>query len=124
MVEEGMEAYGHQVPGGTLELGEELEECLLREVYEEAELTEVKINTYLGEHKYFLAKKNADITRHYFHLTIEDCEDRFTVVVRSQDEDNGWIYHYRWLNLDNTTIPKLGGHLGLGLEKLYKSIFN
>ncbi|WP_156323981.1 hypothetical protein [Bacillus sp. JCM 19034] len=26
MLEEGMESYGLQVPGGTLELGEELEE--------------------------------------------------------------------------------------------------
>ncbi|RKL65152.1 hypothetical protein CR203_22070 [Salipaludibacillus neizhouensis] len=93
MLEEGVESYGLQVPGGTQELGEELEECLLREIYEEAELTELRINSYLGEHTYFLAKKNASITRHYFQLTIEDCCDKFTVVVRSQDEDNGWIYH-------------------------------
>ncbi|WP_170885476.1 NUDIX domain-containing protein [Bacillus alkalicellulosilyticus] len=123
MVEEGMESYGLQVPGGTLELGEKLEECLLREVYEEAELKEVKIQSYLGEHTYFLAKKNAEITRHYFHVTVEECMDKFTVVVRSQDEDNGWVYHYTWVTLDKTTIPELGGHLGFGLEKLYDSIF-
>jgi 8-oxo-dGTP pyrophosphatase MutT (NUDIX family) len=122
MIEEGVEAYGIQVPGGTLEVNEGLEECLLREIYEEAQLTHVKIKSYLGKHTYFFEKKNADITRHYFHLTIEDCKDKFTVVVRSQDEDNGWIYHYSWLDLDMRTPPTLGGHLGFGLANLCKSI--
>jgi 8-oxo-dGTP pyrophosphatase MutT (NUDIX family) len=123
MVEEGVESYGLQVPGGTLQLGEELEECLLREIYEETELRNVKINSHLGELPYFLENKNAEITRHYFHLTIEDCCDEFTVVVRSQDEDNGWIYHYRWFDLESETIPILGGYLGLGLDDLYKRLF-
>ncbi|MFA9558239.1 NUDIX domain-containing protein [Evansella sp. AB-rgal1] len=123
MLEEGVESYGLQVPGGTLELDEEIEECLLREIHEEADLTDVKIISYLGEHKYFLAKKKANITRHYFHLSIETCKDQFTVVVHSEDEDNGWVYHYKWLNLDKTTIPELGGYLGIGLGNLYKTLF-
>jgi 8-oxo-dGTP pyrophosphatase MutT (NUDIX family) len=109
MVEKGIESFGLQVPGGTLQLGEELEECLLREIYEEAELRSVKINSHLGEQTYFLENKNAEITRHYFHLTIEDCCDEFTVVVSSEDEDNGWIYHYQWIGLESENIPSLGG---------------
>ncbi|MBP3951772.1 NUDIX domain-containing protein [Bacillus suaedae] len=124
MLEEGMESYGLQVPGGTLERGEGLEDCLLREIYEEAELTKLKIKSYLWEHQYTLEEKKTNITRHYFHLVLEDCQDHFTVVVRSQDEDNGWIYHYEWIDLDRATIPELGGHLGFGLRKLYDSLFN
>jgi 8-oxo-dGTP pyrophosphatase MutT (NUDIX family) len=123
MLEEGVESFGLQVPGGTLQLGEELEECLLREIYEEAKLSNVEVNAYLGEHTYYFENKNADITRHYFHLTIEECGDEFTVVVCSQDEDNGWIYHYRWLNLESGTIPTLGGYLGVGLINLFKRLF-
>ena len=33
----------------------------------------------------------------------------FTVVVSNQDEDNGWIYHYHWVDLDVQNIPRLGG---------------
>ncbi|GAK13323.1 NUDIX domain-containing protein [Geomicrobium sp. JCM 19039] len=32
MVEEGVESYGIQVPGGTLEDDETLEQCLMREI--------------------------------------------------------------------------------------------
>ncbi|WP_161568174.1 NUDIX domain-containing protein [Anaerobacillus alkaliphilus] len=118
MLEEGVESYGLQVPGGTVEEGETLEDCLLREIEEEAQLQQLEIKSYLGECSYFLEAKQAYITRHYFHLTIEECLDRFTVVVRSQDEDNGWIYHYRWTDLQTDHPPTLGGHLGGCLPKL------
>ncbi|WML56473.1 NUDIX domain-containing protein [Neobacillus sp. PS2-9] len=57
MVEECVESFGLQVPGGTLEPGEKLEDCLLREIYEEAELSNVKVNSYLGEHTTFSKRK-------------------------------------------------------------------
>jgi len=114
-LEEGMESFGLQVPGGTLEPPETLEDCLLREIREEAALTNVRLAQYLGQTRYFFEKKQRYVTRHYYHLTISECADTFTHIVQSQDEDNGWIYHYHWLDLTDVV---LGGTLGEYLTKL------
>ncbi|GAK03581.1 MutT/nudix family protein [Geomicrobium sp. JCM 19037] len=120
MIEEGVESYGIQVPGGTLEDDETLEQCLLREIDEESKLKAVEINEYLGSHKYYLATKQAMITRHYYLLNItEDCPDEFSVVVESDGIDNGWLYHYRWIDIEENQKIKLGGELGEYLDHLY-----
>lgn len=114
-----MESFGLQVPGGTQEPLETLEDCLLREIREEAALTNVRLVQYLGQTRYFFEKKQRYVTRHYYHLTISECADIFTHIVQSQDEDNGWIYHYHWLDLTQDTNVVLGGALGQYLTELH-----
>jgi 8-oxo-dGTP pyrophosphatase MutT (NUDIX family) len=120
MIELGQESFGLQVPGGTVVEGESLEEALLREIYEESELENVRIIKYLGEHKYDLIKLNQviSITRYYYHVSTECDRDDYTVTVRSNDEDNGWMYHYKWLNFGKGESFHLGGELGHYLAKL------
>ncbi|SDT24110.1 8-oxo-dGTP pyrophosphatase MutT, NUDIX family [Paenibacillaceae bacterium GAS479] len=122
-LEEGVESFGLQVPGGTLEAGETLEECLVREIYEEARLEDIILNSYLGQISYPLEEKDTIITRHFYQLSVDECEEAFTIVVQSNDEDNGWIYKYRWIDLSPDHFLDLGGKLGRCLNELYRELY-
>ncbi|WP_281287108.1 NUDIX domain-containing protein [Paenibacillus hemerocallicola] len=115
--EEGYEHLGMQVPGGTVMEHESLEQALLREIREEAGIGEATVKAYLGEYSYLSEKLGHDLIRHYYWLEAELTDDRFTHVVESEDEDNGWIYHYRWTSFAGTPIV-LYSHLGRYLDKL------
>lgn len=121
-LEEGVESFGLQIPGGTLEEGETLDECLFREIFEEARLDDIKLHSYLGQINYTLEEKDTMITRHYFHLSVDKCADTFTIVVQSKDEDNGWVYKYRWIELSPDHCLELGGKLGGCLNELYRKL--
>jgi 8-oxo-dGTP pyrophosphatase MutT (NUDIX family) len=97
-VEQGFEHLGYQVPGGTVEEDEMLLDALNRELQEEAGLVPANI-ILLGEHTYSSASNGRNILRYYYQMEAE-CEEHFTHIVQSNDEDNGWIYHYSWVNLD------------------------
>ncbi|TMV45891.1 NUDIX hydrolase [Paenibacillus mesophilus] len=116
--EEDFEHLGLQVPGGTVMAGESLEDALLREIREEAGIEQAVIRAYLGEHSYVSEKLGCELTRHYYWLeATELVPGRFTHVVTSDDEDNGWIYHYRWIPFADSP-PVLYGQLGQYLVKL------
>jgi 8-oxo-dGTP diphosphatase len=63
---------GIQVPAGTVEEGEPLEEAVLREAQEETGLDCLQIQSYLGVREYdFSALDGVGIQRrHFFHLTL------------------------------------------------------
>ncbi|MCR8644388.1 NUDIX domain-containing protein [Paenibacillus sp. N1-5-1-14] len=107
--EQGFEHLGFQVPGGTVMDGEELEAAIVREVQEEAGTTPYEIS-YLGVHHYYADSLQTQITRHYYQMQA-DCLDEFTHVVTSSDEDDGWVYCYQWVDMDE--LPLLFGELGV-----------
>ena len=60
---------GIQVPGGSVEVGEELEAAALREAREETGLAELVVQSYLGTAAYELQVDVGDPhLRHFFHL--------------------------------------------------------
>ena len=114
----GHAAFGLVVPGGTVEEGEGLEEALLREIHEESGLNSARVLRHLATIQYSTGAGTA-VTRHYFHCALDgDCPDAYTHVVRSQDEDDGWVCDYFWLDLDRQRPPTLGGRLGDGVDAL------
>ncbi|CAG7642400.1 NUDIX domain-containing protein [Paenibacillus allorhizosphaerae] len=112
--ENGFEHLGFQVPGGTVESGEGLEEALIRELSEEAGITPHDIKP-LGEYCYISEVNRAETRRYYFEAKA-DCAEQFTHIVQSNDEDNGWIYNYRWTDLHPSL--KLHGYLGRMLHTI------
>jgi 8-oxo-dGTP diphosphatase len=63
---------GIQVPAGTVEEGESLEEAVLREAREETGLDGLRIQSYLGVREYDLSALNGVGVqrRHFFHLAL------------------------------------------------------
>lgn len=112
--EQGFEHLGYQVPGGTVEPNEGLVDALIREVKEEAGLVPMQI-MLLGEYTYYTEATDRTTKRFYYQMEAE-CQETFTHVVQSNDEDNGWIYHYSWVNLDE--LSGLHGYLGVCLKDL------
>jgi len=111
--------FGLVVPGGTVQEHERLEEALLREIQEESGFASVRVLGYLGAVEYTGAG-GTPVTRHYYHCAVEGpCPEVFTHVVRSQDEDDLWICHYFWLDLDPRRPPRLGGRLGERLDDFW-----
>jgi 8-oxo-dGTP pyrophosphatase MutT (NUDIX family) len=115
--EQGFEHLGFQVPGGTVEPGESLLDAVVREVMEEAGLAARPVRL-LGDHSYFSEAHGQHMTRYYYEMESDCPEERFTHVVQSGDEDNGWIYHYEWVRL--IELEKLHGYLGVYLDKVIR----
>jgi 8-oxo-dGTP pyrophosphatase MutT (NUDIX family) len=86
---------GVQVPAGRLDADERLEAGLLRELREEAGLTNARIVRELpGFEDHYPSRYE----NHGFHLVLEeDAPDEWEHVVLGDGDDAGLTFHYRWL---------------------------
>jgi 8-oxo-dGTP pyrophosphatase MutT (NUDIX family) len=109
------EHLGLQVPGGTVEKNEDLLDALKREVKEESGITDLLNINLLGEYSYNSDKLKRNVKRFYYQMEAI-CFENFTHIVQSNDEDNGWIYNYFWIDLEEK--PTLFGYLGVHLDKI------
>lgn len=90
---------GAQVPAGTVEPGEPVEQALWREIEEEAGLKpgQLRLAGKLAEH----VEAEWDNLRHVFHLeAVDTLPDAWTHLVRGRGEDQGLVFQYRWTGLD------------------------
>jgi 8-oxo-dGTP pyrophosphatase MutT (NUDIX family) len=89
---------GLQVPAGRVDPGEDLETGLLRELEEEAGLTNVRIVRELAgfEDHYPSRYEN-----HGFHVVLEEeAPDRWEHAVTGDGDDVGLVFQYRWVPLE------------------------
>jgi 8-oxo-dGTP pyrophosphatase MutT (NUDIX family) len=85
---------GPQVPAGRLDPGEDLEAGLLRELGEEAGLTDVRIVRELED---FEAHYPSRYENHAFHVVLEtEGRDEWEHVVTGDGDDAGLTFRYRW----------------------------
>ena len=97
---------GVQVPAGTVEQGETIEEALYREVKEESGLMEFLSVTKLTTYVYHHEGKSQYHERHVFHLAVsEEVPEHWEHEVNSEGEDAGLIFSYYWVPIQ--AIPKL-----------------
>lgn len=96
---------GLQIPAGTIEYNETVKEALFREIQEESGLCDLNFIKKLGTTKYLPEGRNEVHERHYFLLETNISNDTWRHKIKSNGEDDGLIFEYKWYKLDK--IPKL-----------------
>jgi len=115
---------GIQVPAGTVEDGETLEEAVLREASEETGLSDLKIESFLGTRVYDMHPmdgRDIVVQRHYFHLSFpgpaELASWRHWEKQPSERAPEPILFELFWVMFPDG-IPDLSGNLGDMLNRL------
>lgn len=100
---------GTQVPGGSLEPGETPAEGALREVREEVRVAAPRIIRHIGSFAWYCGPEARQHVRHVFHVDAgEALPDTFATRCRSDSEDDGWLFQWRWLDRSEATTSLFG----------------
>lgn len=113
---------GIQVPGGTMETGEDATKAVLREVEEESGLRGILVNESMGKDVY-LQVPNKKVVRHFFHLKclMETPETWRHYEHTPSDGTLGPIlFEFFWIPLDEATAT-LDAYFAVGLDRLAAS---
>lgn len=103
---------GIQVVGGTLEPNEDHLLALVREIKEESGLDlSPELFTKIGETTYKRKDREELNFRHYFAAEIETLPDLWTHKVVSDGADNGLLFDFFWLPVEEA-VEKLDGNFG------------
>ena len=111
---------GVQVPGGSVEAGEELEAAVLREVFEESGLEGLPIGRYLGAQEEAFEGHSEPQMRHFFELNApEGCPDTWAHTVSKGEEDAGMVFLYEWWPVARAERDLSMGRAGLLLGQYF-----
>jgi 8-oxo-dGTP pyrophosphatase MutT (NUDIX family) len=88
-------------PSRTVEENEELLHGLQRELREETGITDFKVLRKLGVHAYYKPDVRKYVERHDYLLQASSpLPDSFSFKVQSDDKDNGMLFDYYWMSLE------------------------
>ncbi|MTB50699.1 NUDIX domain-containing protein [Lewinella sp. W8] len=109
---------GWQVPGGTLEAGEDPRRGVLREVEEEAGLAGFLRVEFLRQSTYFDPGKNERHLRYFYRLEYPSGgPNQFQHRVSSGEEDEGLVFLFEWRSFAD--LPELAGEQGEWIAALW-----
>ncbi|WP_158221577.1 NUDIX domain-containing protein [Terribacillus sp. 7520-G] len=113
---------GRQIPGGTVDPGEDLLDALHREIFEESGLQDLPAAEMLGSAPFRHPHKQELQLRHFFVIpTKKPLPDTWEHQVFGNGADNGMIFRYRWMDLQ--AIPPLAASQDQFLHQLRKKTF-
>ncbi len=91
---------GIQVPAGTVNEHESLENAVLRELQEEVGLASATIKAFLGEFQYDREDRDEIHLRNVYQLDVEEkLPDTWLHKVKSHDEDNALEFKCYWVSI-------------------------
>lgn len=100
---------GTQVVGGTVEAGEDFKLALQREIKEESGLSiDPSEMTKIGESTYHRQDMPELNHRHYFEIQRSDFPETWEHTVDSSGMDNGMVFEFYWLPLDEARDVLVG----------------
>jgi ADP-ribose pyrophosphatase YjhB (NUDIX family) len=106
---EGREDFA-QLPGGTIEYGESLEDGLLREVYEESGLSDVAIVRMLGCDT-FIGERFTDLRHFYLLRCSEPMKDSWLhYEMHGSEHDYPLPFLYSWMPIKEAMLGMGGDH--------------
>ena len=111
---------GLQVPGGTVEEGEQLVDAVFREIKEETGIEKGNLQLIGNIHtsNYYPEDRETIHERTFFHLSYLGDQQVWDHLVMCDGEDNGLVFQYRWEPL--ASLPLLAGEQGAALQLLKK----
>ena len=100
---------GTQVVGGTVEPGEDLVLALHREIFEESGLDlDPAFFMKLGETSYHRKDIPEINHRHYYAIHGEDLPETWSHTVSSDGADDGMVFDFYWLSIDEARTILVG----------------
>lgn len=117
---------GIQVPAGTIEPGEQPEQAVLREAFEETGLTGLILDSFLGEQVRDMADFEREEVHHrsFYHLRYSGQAEktwRHAELYPSDNDHGPHIFEFFWAPLPNG-VPELIADHGLMLPQLIKRL--
>jgi 8-oxo-dGTP diphosphatase len=104
---------GTQVPAGTVEQDEKLQNAVLREAYEETGLVGLKLIGYLGSCTYDMSPWGGHSAqqRHFFHLEIDrETPDLWQYHETSGGKQEPILFELFWVQLPDGVPELIAGH--------------
>ncbi len=104
---------GIQVPAGTVDEGEDPENAVMREAFEETGLTGLQLHAYLGEDDYHVPELDQTDRRRFYHLT---CGRQPPTTWRHEERHPSdgspgpYTFEFFWVRLPDKVPPLAPGH--------------